>query len=170
MLPRQMILFGDYAKHVTMLRTARCPADVSAYGIAMNSNSVDMMSALENETNKERNGKYKEFNKHGVLVSEGVYVNGKKHGLWREYYDHTGSIMIEEHYKHGIPHGRFSSFHPCGRVYSTGMFVDGSREGYFRVYDEQGVNIRNLYFVDNQLVVSGKEFNMALANTKSIAK
>ena len=42
-----------------------------------------------------KNGTWKEFNKRGVLIAEGNFVNDKKHGLWREYYDHTGSVMIE---------------------------------------------------------------------------
>jgi antitoxin component YwqK of YwqJK toxin-antitoxin module len=99
-----------------------------------------------------RNGKWKEFNKHAVLVSEGVYVNNKKHGLWREYYDHTGALMIEEMYHHGIQHGRFASFHPNGQVWSEGNFHFGLREGYFRVYDEHGKNVKNLLFINNHQI------------------
>lgn len=96
-----------------------------------------------------RNGKWKEFNKHGVLIAEGSYVNNKKHGIWREYYDHNGAMMIEENYDCGISHGRYASFHPNGQILSEGQFYHGSRVGYFKIYDEQGNNIRNLHFVND---------------------
>jgi antitoxin component YwqK of YwqJK toxin-antitoxin module len=99
-----------------------------------------------------RNGKWKEFNKHAVLIAEGSYVNNRKHGLWREYYDHTGSLMIEENYEDGIQHGRFASFHPTGQIWSEGNFNRGMREGYFKVHDESGKIIRQLLFInDNQI-------------------
>jgi antitoxin component YwqK of YwqJK toxin-antitoxin module len=99
-----------------------------------------------------KNGRYKEFNKHAVLIAEGVYVNGQKHGTWREYYDSDGSLMIEEEYWHGIKHGGFKAFHPNGKVMSEGGFSNGSREGLFRVYDEDGNNLRNLLFRNDELI------------------
>jgi antitoxin component YwqK of YwqJK toxin-antitoxin module len=93
-----------------------------------------------------KNGKWKEFNRHAVLIAEGVYVNNLKHGVWKEYYDHTGTIMIEEHYRHGVHHGRYASFHPNGQLWSEGQFNNGLREGYFRIYDEEGNNVRSLLF------------------------
>jgi antitoxin component YwqK of YwqJK toxin-antitoxin module len=99
-----------------------------------------------------RNGKWKEFNKHAILIAEGYYLNNKKHGIWREYYDHDGSLMIEEVYSHGIPHGSFASYHPNGQLLSIGEFKNGSREGIFKVYDENGTNIRNIaYFRDQEI-------------------
>jgi antitoxin component YwqK of YwqJK toxin-antitoxin module len=104
------------------------------------------------KTDKIKNGKWKEFNKHAILIAEGVYVNDKKHGTWREYYDDTGSIVVEEDYWHGIQHGRYRSFYPNGQIFSEGLFVNGLREGYFKVYDEHGHNIKNLLFDNNQNV------------------
>lgn len=99
-----------------------------------------------------KNGKWKEFNKHAVLIAEGFYLNNKKHGVWREYYDENGRIMLEEHYKHGLQHGAYTSFHPNGQVFSKGQFLNGVREGYFKVYDEQGKHTRNLFFTNNMQV------------------
>lgn len=111
-----------------------------------------MMKISGGKNKKRKNGKWKSFNKHAVLIAEGNYVNNKKHGTWREYYDHTGTIMIEEDYVHGVQHGRFISYHPNGRIFSEGRFHNGMREGYFRAYDENGVNIKNLLFInDNQI-------------------
>ena len=109
-----------------------------------------MMDLSSRKAVQTRNGKWKEFNKHAILISEGHYVNNKKHGVWREYYDSTGSLMIEEAYWHGVQHGRFSSYHPNGQLLSEGEFQNGSREGCFKVYDENGTNIRNIVFLDNE--------------------
>lgn len=95
-----------------------------------------------------KNGKWKEFNKHAVLVSEGYYLNDQKHGQWKEYYE-TGELLIEEYYKNGIQHGRFVSFYPNGQIFSEGQYYEGSREGCFRIYDEEGNNIKNLFFINN---------------------
>lgn len=103
---------------------------------------------LHAKSSYHRNGIWKEWNKHAVLISEGEYVNDKKHGLWKEYYD-FGGIMIEESYHLGVQHGRFASFHPNGQLLSEGNFVHGKREGYFRVYNETGVRVRTMLFHDN---------------------
>jgi antitoxin component YwqK of YwqJK toxin-antitoxin module len=109
------------------------------------------------KTNLFQDGKWKEYNKHAVLIAEGMYLNSMKHGTWREYYDETGSMMIEENYRHGVKHGRYTSFHPNGQVFSEGYFFNGLREGYFKVYDERGNNIRNLFFTNNIQVEDGSE-------------
>jgi antitoxin component YwqK of YwqJK toxin-antitoxin module len=111
-----------------------------------------MTKFVESKISVARNGKWKEFNKHAVLVAEGQYVNNKKHGTWREYYDHTGTIMIEENYKLGIKHGTFTSYHPDGQIFGQGEFFNGLREGYFRIYDEQRDNVRTLLFINNNQV------------------
>jgi len=112
-----------------------------------------------------RNGKWKEFNKRAVLIAEGYYVNNKKHGVWREYYDSNGGLMIEETFWHGVQHGRFASYHPNGLVLSEGQFQNGLREGCFKVYDENGNNIRNIIFVDDQEVGALDEYQTLSAES-----
>jgi antitoxin component YwqK of YwqJK toxin-antitoxin module len=103
------------------------------------------------------NGKWKEFNKHAVLIADGFYLNGKKHGTWREYYDETGAVTIEETYQHGIQHGPYTSFYPNGQVCSEGQFRNGLREGIFKIYDEHGNNIRNLLFINDIQIENSNE-------------
>lgn len=122
-----------------------------------------MIQVSKSKPNQIRNGKWKEFNKHAVLIAEGYYLNNMKHGLWREYYDHSGSIMIEENYNNGVLHGRFASYHPNSKIFSEGNFHNGLREGYFRVYDEEGRNVRNLLFVNNIEVESIAELRQCSA-------
>lgn len=108
-------------------------------------------------TSPVKNGKWKEFNKHAVLIAEGHFVNGKKHGQWSEYYDSDGSLMIEENYRHGVSHGRFASYHPNGKLLSEGQFRNGRREGYFRIYDDNGTNIKNIFFINDREVDSNEQ-------------
>jgi antitoxin component YwqK of YwqJK toxin-antitoxin module len=131
------------------------PEGDPVYGTATNTNDSTMKKHVTGTNIKlktsPRNGKWKEFNKYAVLISEGNYVNNEKHGLWREYYD-TGELMIEECYKHGVPHGRYASYHQNGQLMSEGQYHEGLREGYFKVYDEQGRNIRTLLFIHNNQI------------------
>ena len=128
-----------------------------------------MLGVLNRNAVQTRNGKWKEFNKHAILISEGVYVNNKKHGVWREYYDSNGGLMIEETYLHGVQHGRFASYHPNGQLLSEGQFENGSREGCFKVYDENGTNIRNLVFADDKEVEGVEQHNTAVESAVSRA-
>ena len=98
-----------------------------------------------------KDGRWKEFNKHAVLISVGHYVQGKKQGHWKEFYD-TGELMLEENYENGVVHGRFATYHPNGKLLSEGTFQHGSREGYFKVYDEDGNHIKSLLFFKNNLI------------------
>jgi antitoxin component YwqK of YwqJK toxin-antitoxin module len=98
-----------------------------------------------------RNGKWKEFNKHAILIAEGHYLQDVKDGVWKQYYE-TGELLIEETYDKGILHGRYRSYHPNGRLFSEGEYKHGLRQGYFRVYDETGAPSKSLLFVNNILV------------------
>lgn len=98
-----------------------------------------------------KNGKWKEFNRQAVLVSEGTYQRDLKDGVWKQYYE-TGQLLIEESYDNGILHGRFASYHTNGLLLSEGQYKSGHREGYFHVYDESGRQVKSLLFVNNVLV------------------
>lgn len=98
-----------------------------------------------------RNGKWKEFNKQAVLVSEGIYQHDLKHGCWKQYYE-TGELLIEETYDQGILHGRYASYHLNGQLLSEGEYQHGKREGFFDVFDEDGIPVKRLLFVNNVLL------------------
>lgn len=125
-----------------------------------NMNSIEMWKKIFNRlfTKKDkkialapRNGKWKEFNKQAILVSEGYYQQNLKHGQWKEYYE-TGELLIEETYEHGTLHGRYASYHMNGKHMSEGQYQSGRREGYFRVYDENGRQLKQMRFVNNIMV------------------
>jgi antitoxin component YwqK of YwqJK toxin-antitoxin module len=111
-----------------------------------------MFDRLLNKKNikRPRNGKWKEFNKQAILVSEGHYVDDLKHGIWKQYYE-TGELLIEESYDKGTLHGRYASYHLSGKLFSEGKYTHGKREGYFNVFDESGKQIKRLLFVNNSI-------------------
>lgn len=126
-----------------------------------------MIGIKETKKPHVRNGKWKEFNKHAILIAEGSYLNDQKHGVWREYYD-TGELMILEHYHHGVPHGPFTSFRPGEKVFSQGNYHHGSREGFFTLYDEEGKIVRKILFINNHQIedIEQHEHNNTIAEGK----
>lgn len=127
------------------------------YGIVMNTinQNIDMKmfkKFLEKLGHKKaKNGKWKQFNKNAVLVSEGFYLNNLRHGRWKYFYD-TGELAIEEHYLHGKLHGEYRSYHVNGSLMSEGQYANDLREGYFNVYDENHGLVKEMLFVNNILV------------------
>ncbi len=107
-------------------------------------------------TTHPKNGKWKEFNKHAILVAEGSYVQDMKHGVWRQYYE-SGELIIEETYEHGVLHGRYSAYYLNGQVMAEGPYFKGKREGYFHVYDEGGEKVKSTLFVNDVEVDSQRE-------------
>jgi antitoxin component YwqK of YwqJK toxin-antitoxin module len=120
-----------------------------------------------------KNGRWKEFNKHGILISVGIYVQGLKHGQWKEYYD-TGELMLEENYQLGVMHGQFTTYHPNGSIMSEGLYRNGKREGYFKVYAACGTQTKSLLFKDDALLEEDEVSNVILneydASTTHIEK
>ena len=98
-----------------------------------------------------KNGKWKEFNKQAILVSEGYYQHDLKHGTWKQYYE-TGELLIEETYDQGVLHGRYASYHMNGHIFSEGKYQHGKREGFFNIFDEKVRHLKRLLFVNNVLL------------------
>lgn len=102
-------------------------------------------------TNEPKNGKWKEFNKHAVMISEGHYVNGVRDGIWKFYYD-SGELLIEEEYDLGKKSGKYCSYFRNGNPMSNGRFTDDQRQGEFKVFSEQGKLTRVLIFKNDNLI------------------
>ncbi|MFZ1806426.1 MAG: hypothetical protein WAU36_04355 [Cyclobacteriaceae bacterium] len=98
-----------------------------------------------------KNGTWKEFNKHAILISEGYYVDGIRDGLWKFYYD-SGELLIEEEYDHGKKNGKYSSFFRNGKLMSNGKFSNDLRQGEFKVYNDQGRLTKVLTFKNDTLI------------------
>jgi antitoxin component YwqK of YwqJK toxin-antitoxin module len=53
-----------------------------------------------------RRGLFVEYSEVGGVLSEGKYVDGKEHGLWRDFYP-NGVLASEGSYEHGLEHGEW---------------------------------------------------------------
>ena len=131
-----------------------CRKKHQGFGIVRNMNKIKMWKQMferllsRKKAKAPRHGKWKEFNKHAVLIAEGHYQDDLKHGLWKQYYE-TGELLIEETYDHDVLHGKYASYHMNGALLSAGQYQHGRREGYFNVYDETGKQLKRLLFVNN---------------------
>jgi antitoxin component YwqK of YwqJK toxin-antitoxin module len=132
------------------------------YGIVKNiddNQNSKMFKTIFQKTPKQKDGKWKEFNKHAALIAEGNYLHDRKHGLWKEYYD-TGELMIEEVYENGIQHGRYTTYHINGKILSEGKYVNGQRDGHFNIYNELGQHIKSILFIKNILMEETVQLTM----------
>lgn len=109
-----------------------------------------LFSRSNAKKNVPRNGKWKEYNRYGTLVSEGTYKNGLRHGTWKVYSD-TGQLVIEEDYVNGVLDGTYKAFHENGTPISVGHYCKNKRDGEFRIFREDGILNKVLRFKDGEL-------------------
>lgn len=121
------------------------------YGIARSLLKSTDMRFFNFFGRKKKNGVWREYNKHAVLITEGTFLNDQKHGLWRYYYD-SSELAIEEYYELDRLHGQYRSFYTNGQRMSEGQYEHGSREGYFHVYNEEGLLVRVMLYARNVLI------------------
>ena len=101
-----------------------------------------------------KNGIWKEFSPQGILLAEGVYLNGKKHGYFK-YYDANGYFQYIEKYENDIlienatetMHlDRKVDYHPNGKIHTIAHYFKGVPEGVRREYDSTGNVIKSYIF------------------------
>lgn len=105
----------------------------------------------EEKTQPKKDGHWKEFNKQGILISEGAYAGGLRNGLWKLYYE-TGELVIEETYINGKMHGAFKSYYKNGSLISEGQYLNNMREGKFLIFNQDGSPTKTMLFRQDVLV------------------
>lgn len=115
---------------------------------------IDFISKIfgprKTRKNAFKEGKWKEFNRYGILVSEGFYKQGLREGTWKIYSD-TGNLVIEEDYVHGVLHGTYRAFHENGNPISVGHYSQNKRDGDFKIFREDGILNKILRFHNGEL-------------------
>ncbi|HEY8938364.1 MAG TPA: hypothetical protein VIM65_24255 [Cyclobacteriaceae bacterium] len=106
---------------------------------------------VNRKTNVGKDGYWKEFNKQGILISEGEYIKGVRNGLWKLYYE-TGELVIEETYVNGEMDGSFKSFYKNGQLISQGYYKNSKREGNFTIFDQAGLAVKTMRFKQDMLI------------------
>ena len=65
-------------------------------------------------------------NNHRVLIIEGEYFNGLKHGYGKEYYL-EGGLKFEGHFLYGEKNGKGKEYDEFGNVKFEGEYLNGNR-------------------------------------------
>ncbi len=113
--------------------------------------------------NNKKEGIYKLYDKKtGLIITEKNYINGKKEGISREFYNEK--IFIETNYKNNKKYGTETEYYENGNIQSTIEYEEhGLKHGDHKEYDENGNLIKETtwlldkrhseckIFVDNKL-------------------
>lgn len=69
-----------------------------------------------------------------------TYKNGKKHGVWKRWYD-NGRLLNEATYENGQLQGAAVFYHPNGLVQFKGEYQNDVKVGFWQSFDEEGQQI-----------------------------
>ena len=89
--------------------------------------------------NDKKEGIYKLYDKKtGLIIFEKNYINGKKEGISREFYN--GNIFIETYYKNDKKYGTEPEYYENGNIQSTMEYENnyGLKHGEHKEYDKNG--------------------------------
>ena len=125
-------------------------------------NKLKNILGIDLDYYKNKSGKYKIEQENGiveeytlnskVLVFKGYYLNGRRHGLGKEYYvnrklkffgefkhgrknghgreyDFLGGLKFEGEYKNNKRNGKGNEYHYNGKIEFEGEFLDGQKNG-----------------------------------------
>lgn len=86
--------------------------------------------------------------KTGSLVEEGVYVNGRKTGLWKKYYP-GGSLKSKINYVNSRPTGPYTLYYKNGKVEEKGNWERTKNTGNFKRYHPNGTLAQDFQFTNS---------------------
>ena len=70
-------------------------------------------------------------------ISDGMYLNEKRHGVWK-FYNSDSIVAAEEVYDKGVPSGLWKTYYPNGALYEEMPYVNGKKEGVWAQYFYDG--------------------------------
>jgi antitoxin component YwqK of YwqJK toxin-antitoxin module len=83
----------------------------------------ESLAAISHYHNNELEGLSQNWNPEGVLVFEAEYLNGKRHGLFKKYYE-DGSPYLVQAFTFDQPNGEKKKFDRNGSV-TVSNFAEG---------------------------------------------
>ena len=110
----------------------------------------NLFNKKKEKKNTARSGRWKEFNRFGIMIADGFYKNGLREGTWKVYSD-SGHLVIEEEYVNGVLEGTYKAFHENGNPISVGHYTQNKRNGEFRIFREDGILNKILRFSNGEL-------------------
>jgi antitoxin component YwqK of YwqJK toxin-antitoxin module len=74
----------------------------------------------------------------GPIWQESPYVNGKEHGITKEY-NESGALNLEVPFIDGKEHGIERAYYKTGALHMEIPYTNGKHHGITKVYHESGV-------------------------------
>ena len=98
---------------------------------------IDEGLVMGNFRNGKKDGLWGEYYKNGQLRTKGEYQNGKRSGHW-VFRHETGVLWSEGRFKEGLREGLWKNFTEDGRLWREGGYKNGKQEGYWIYYTKTG--------------------------------
>ncbi|WP_160114703.1 toxin-antitoxin system YwqK family antitoxin [Aquimarina sp. AU474] len=94
---------------------------------------IDGHSKDNNYQQGKKVGLWKEFYKNRQIKSEGTFKDGKKEGVHKEWLS-NGVLILEGNYESGLANGLMKWYHDKGYLADVGLMKNGLRHGIWKVY------------------------------------
>lgn len=92
---------------------------------------------------------YTEFYDNGQIKIEGKTVNGKRHGMWKSYYE-NGLKWSETSFNMGQKSGLTTTYLEDGMMRYQGQYYNDERTGEWLFYDSLGYIMKKIDFTPRQ--------------------
>jgi antitoxin component YwqK of YwqJK toxin-antitoxin module len=128
----------------------------------LNPNGKDTLS-IQGFKNGLLSGVSKKWFMNGQLMEERHFLNGKKHGLQRAYWE-NGNKRFEFMAKNDAYEGELKEWGSSGYLYHEGNYVNGQEEGAQKMWYENG-KLRA-----NYVIIQGKRYGLlGTKNCKNVS-
>ena len=105
------------------------------------------------------NGKVKEYDYYnGKLIFEGEYLNGKRNGKGKEYYN-NGKLIFEGEYLNGKRNGKGKEYNYNGNLIFESEYLNGERNGKGKEYNNNELIFEGEFLNGQKWNGQGKEYN-----------
>src|SRR5690606_11564941 len=118
--------------------------------------------------NGKRTGLWKEYYRNGLLKSELNYKDSKLNGEGKEYY-YNGKVRKEMNFSDGKYHGKYREYYRNGQLYKSAWHENGDGYGDIYFYEPDGTLETKYTLMKNKVV--GKLYNYNVeGNVSSIER
>lgn len=90
------------------------------------------------------------------IAEEGYYKNGKKTGIWKEYFC-NGNLKNSVTFENGKPSGIASIYYENGKIQESGLFINNRWTGKYYLYYDNG-SIQHEFYFNEKGKREGKQY------------
>ncbi|MDR2834879.1 MAG: hypothetical protein LBV69_01575 [Bacteroidales bacterium] len=96
------------------------------------------------------------YHNSGKIYIEGELKAGKRHGLWKAWYENDNLWSIGN-YQNGLKEGLEETYYPNGQVRYSKIYKNNKENGLAKYFDEKGNLISEVEYL-NDSIISKKEY------------